>query len=50
VIVAHVMGLPVEETVVQLAPAGAAMVALVAMAGRTRLSRLLARRSRRGRS
>ena len=49
-IIAHIMGVPVEETVLQLAPAGAAMVALVAMAGRTQLTRLLARKARRGRS
>jgi uncharacterized membrane protein AbrB (regulator of aidB expression) len=46
-ILAHVMGMPVEETVLQLAPAGAATVALVAMAGRTQLTRLLARTRRR---
>jgi hypothetical protein len=40
VIVAHVMGIPVEESVLQLAPAGAAIVTAVAIAGRTRLSRL----------
>ena len=39
-IVAHVMGLPVEESVLQLAPAGAAMVTAVAIAGRTTLGRL----------
>ena len=41
-IVAHVMGLPVEEGVLQLAPAGAATATLVAMAGRAELGRLLA--------
>ncbi len=38
--IAHIMGLPIEESVLELAPAGAAMVTLVAMAGRTRLGRL----------
>jgi len=49
-ILAHIMGLPVEESVLQLAPAGAAMVTVVAIAGRTRLERLrrrLRHRSRR---
>jgi hypothetical protein len=39
-IVAHIMGLPVEETVLQLAPAGAVTVTAVAIAGRRLLSRL----------
>ena len=43
VIVAHVMGLPVEESVVQLAPAGAATVTMVVLAGRARLGRLWTR-------
>lgn len=38
--VAHIMGLPIEENVLQLAPAGAAVTA-VAIAGRAQLSRLL---------
>ena len=42
-ILAHIMGIPVEETVLQLAPAGAATVTVVAIAGRTRLGRLLSR-------
>ena len=42
-IVAHVMGLPVEESVVQLAPAGAATVAMIALAGRATLGRLWTR-------
>ena len=33
-IVAHVMGIPVEETVLQFVPAGAATVTAVAIAGR----------------
>jgi len=49
VIVAHVMGIPVEESVLQLAPAGAAMATAVAMAGRIRLGRLRRRlRARKG--
>jgi hypothetical protein len=40
VIVAHVMGIPIEESVLQLAPAGAAMVTAVAIAGRATLGRL----------
>jgi hypothetical protein len=43
VMLAHVMGLPVEESVLQLAPAGAATATLLAMAGRAELARLLAR-------
>jgi uncharacterized membrane protein AbrB (regulator of aidB expression) len=39
----HVMGIPVEESVLQLAPAGAATVTLVAIAGRLTLRRLLNR-------
>ncbi len=39
-IVAHVMGLPIEESVLQLAPAGAAMATAVAIAGRASLGRL----------
>jgi hypothetical protein len=47
VIIAHVLGLPVEESVVQLAPAGAATVAMVVLAGRARLARILTRIRRR---
>jgi hypothetical protein len=47
VIVAHVMGLPVEEGVFQLAPASAATVTIVALAGRATLERLWARMRRR---
>jgi hypothetical protein len=36
---AHMMGIPVEESVLQLAPAGAAIVTAVAIAGRTTLGR-----------
>jgi len=49
VIVGHVMGLPIEESVLQLAPAGAAMVTMVAMAGRARFDRLRRRRRPRAR-
>jgi hypothetical protein len=40
VIVAHVMGLPLEESIVQLAPAGVAVLTALGLAGRTSLSRL----------
>jgi hypothetical protein len=40
VITAHVMGIPVEESVLQLVPAGAAMATVVAVAARTTLGRL----------
>jgi hypothetical protein len=40
VIVAHVMGLPIEESVLQLAPIGAVMVPAVVLAGRRGLGRL----------
>ena len=39
-IVAHIMGLPIEESVLQLAPAVAAMMTAVAIAGRAGLGRL----------
>ena len=39
-IVGHVAGFPVEETVLQLAPAGAAIVAAVGIAAQTKLRRL----------
>ena len=42
-IVAHVMGIPIEESVMQFAPAGAVTVTAFAIAGRSRLSRLLTR-------
>jgi hypothetical protein len=37
---AHIMGIPIEESILQLVPAGAAMMTAVAIAGRTRLGRL----------
>jgi hypothetical protein len=39
-ITAHVMGLPIEESLLQLMPAGAVMATAVAVAGRTTLGRL----------
>jgi hypothetical protein len=39
VIVGHVSGIPFEETLLQLAPAGAAMVSLAWMAARDMLRR-----------
>jgi hypothetical protein len=39
-VIAHIMGLPIEESVLQLAPVGAAMLSVVAIAGRTWLDRL----------
>jgi hypothetical protein len=39
-VIAHVMGLPVEESVLELMPAGAAMVTLVAVASRNALGRV----------
>jgi hypothetical protein len=41
---AHIMGLPVEESVLQLVPASAAIVTAVAIVGRTTLGRLRRRR------
>jgi hypothetical protein len=40
VILGHIAGIPVEESVLQLAPAGAAMATVVVIAGRTGLGRL----------
>jgi len=40
VILGHIAGIPVEESALQLAPAGAAIVTAVAIAGRTGLDRL----------
>jgi hypothetical protein len=47
---AHIMGVPVEESVVQLAPTGAAIVTVVAIAGRASLGRLRDRLRQRLRS
>ena len=38
-IVAHVMGLPIEESVLQLAPAGVAVMTAFAVVGGTQLAR-----------
>jgi hypothetical protein len=46
-IVAHIMGIPIEETVLQLAPAGAATVTFVAIAGSSMVARLFRRKARR---
>ena len=43
-IVAHVMGIPVEESVLQLMPAGAAAVTAAWIVGRSTLRRLRRRR------
>jgi hypothetical protein len=40
VIVAHIMGIPVEESILQLVPAGAALMTAVAITGRAALERL----------
>jgi hypothetical protein len=39
VILAHVMGLPIEESVLQLAPVGAAVISAFAVVGGTQLAR-----------
>jgi hypothetical protein len=40
VILGHIAGIPVEESVLQLAPAGAAMATVVAIVGRSGFDRL----------
>jgi len=45
--VAHIAGLPIEESLVQLLPVGAAIATAVAIAGRATLTRLLGGRRRR---
>jgi hypothetical protein len=47
VIVAHIMGIPVEESVLQFAGAGAVTVTAVAIAGRATLGRMVSRLRRR---
>ena len=42
-IIGHIMGLPVEESVVQLAPAGAAAATAAAIVGQAWVRRLLKR-------
>ena len=49
-ILGHIFGIPVEETAVQFAAAGAGTVAAIVMFGRTKLGRLQRRFSRRTRS
>jgi len=46
VILGHIAGIPVEESVLQLAPAGAAMATVVAIVGRSSLNRLRRRVAR----
>jgi len=46
-ILGHIFGLPVEETAIQLAPAGAATMTVIAIAGRTKLGWLQRRFRRR---
>jgi hypothetical protein len=43
-IIAHIMGIRDEESVLQLAPAGAATVTAIWIAGRTTIRRLRGRR------
>jgi hypothetical protein len=38
--VAHILGIPVEETAIQLASAGATLVTVIAIAGRTKFGRV----------
>ena len=40
-ILAHIMGIPVEESALQFAPAGTAAVTIVAIAGRAGVDRLV---------
>jgi len=46
VILGHVQGIPIEESLLQLAPAGAAMLAAAAVAGRAGVERLKRRLQR----
>ncbi len=46
-IVDHIAGAPVEETVVQFAGSGAVMITVVGLLGRAQLGRLLTRLRRR---
>jgi hypothetical protein len=50
VIVAHVMGLPVEEGLIQFGSAGVALITTVALAGRTSLGKLRRRLRHRSRT
>ena len=38
--IAHIMGLPIEESALQLVPFGAAMMSVVVIAGRMRIDRI----------
>jgi hypothetical protein len=40
VIVAHIMGIPIEESILSLAPAGAAIATAFAIAARTSIGRV----------
>jgi len=44
VILGHVMGLPVEESILQVVPAVAGIATTIAIAGRVALDRLFPRR------
>jgi hypothetical protein len=44
---AHIMGIPVEESILPLVPVGTAIITAVAIASRTRLRRLSASLRRR---
>jgi hypothetical protein len=46
-ILAHIMGIPVEESILPLAPAGTAIITALVIVGRTRLRRLTASLRRR---
>ena len=45
-IVGHVQGIPIEESLLQLAPAGAAMLTVAAVVGRAGVDRLKRRLQR----
>ena len=47
-IIGHIMGLPVEETVLQFGTVGAATVTVAAVAGRSKLARFMRRFRSRG--
>ena len=38
--IAHIVGIPIEESVLQLVPAAAAMMTAIVVAGRMRLGRI----------
>jgi hypothetical protein len=48
VIVAHIMGIPVEESISQIAPAAAAMLAAAGLVGREAVERVRRLRRRGG--